>query len=918
MKNLSFSTRLLLLAFVPALFVAVLMSLYFIVHSVRHSEYTELQRALTLAQGLSRATEFGVATDNQVILEEAALPIIDVPSIYAVRYFNGENELLSEIQDLDHQFAHISRFAASARYLFSRQPLISKVEASIQRTDLTLYDDPLFDPIGEVESPSISLPIGRIELDVDLSLAYEQQYDTIKQAFLFVLLVLAVSLAAVYKLAQSVIVPVRSLTASVRLLARKEYVSVPSVGIGGELEELAHGINTLSSELQSFHKQQDEAIRLATVDLQKTLTLLEAKNAELDQARQTAETASAFKSQFVANVSHELRTPLNAIIGTLSVMNKSSLDITQIDQFGMIEESANTLLYLIEDILDISKIESGNLLVESISSNLENLLTDLNNNATLQAVDRGIELYVSPIPDAALRNIHTDPVRLKQVLSNLLSNAIKFTHTGHVSLISEILNSRPGLRTVRFTVQDTGIGIPEEKQNMLFSAFTQADMSTTRRYGGTGLGLYISRGIVSLLGGTIRLSSSEGQGTCLELVLPLKVAASTDQITPVLTQARPRVPYVDNYAPLHDENQRLLDQVMGEVLDGSEVKVPEPLCVISIPNNRLTNRWAGPEALDDVVPNLQHEDYKTRIALISQITPLTSHRLQQAGYAGYIVKTPSLIQFKRHVQLALSGQCFDTRSSGTQSDDRTGLELPPLTVLAVDDQRINIDLLMQYFDFLDIRGIYASSGKEALNYVNTETIDLILLDLHMPEQDGFQIAERIRAGGTINAQIPIIAMTADAYESTRERALSGGFDDILTKPATVQQVREAILQWSNARSAPEPLPRRQLIDVKACADAVRGNEEWARNALRTYASEIPGHIGNLEEALQSRDSNALFQTAHAVKGVSRLFQIHSVANAAEALEQACREEAWNHMAAKVGELTELLHEAELECQSLHA
>ena len=918
MKNLSFSTRLLLLAFVPALFVAVLMSLYFIVHSVRHSEYTELQRALTLAQGLSRATEFGVATNNQVILEEAARPIINVPSIYTVRYFNGENELLSVIQDPDHQFAPISRFAASARYIFSRQPLISQVEATIQRTDLTLYNDPLFDPIEEVESPTGSPPIGRIELDVDLSLAYEQQYDTIKQAFIFVLLVLAVSLAAVYKLAQSVIVPVRSLTASVRLLARKEYVSVPSVGIGGELEELAHGINTLSSELQSFHEQQNEAIRLATVDLQKTLTLLEAKNAELDQARQSAETASAFKSQFVANVSHELRTPLNAIIGTLSVMNKSSLDITQIDQFGMIEESANTLLYLIEDILDISKIESGNLLIESISSNLENLLTDLNNNATLQAVDRGIELYVSPIPDAALRNIHTDPVRLKQVLSNLLSNAIKFTHTGHVSLTTEVLHTKPGLRTVRFSVQDTGIGIPEEKQKILFSAFTQADMSTTRRYGGTGLGLYISRGIVSLLGGTIRLSSNEGQGTCLELVLPLKVAATTDQINPVQVRTLPRVSYFDSYAPLHDENQRLLDQVMGEVLDNSEIKVQEPVCVISIPNNRLTNRWAGPEALDDVVSSLQYGGCKTRIALISQITPLTIHRLQQAGYAGYIVKTPSLIQLKRHVQLALSGQCFDTRNGGSQIDDRTGLELPSLTVLAVDDQRINIDLLMQYFDFLDIRGIYASSGREALNYVNSESIDLILLDLHMPEQDGFQIAESIRAGGTSNAQIPIIAMTADAYESTRERALSGGFDDILTKPATVQQVREALLYWANENPSPEPIPRRQLIDVKACAEAVRGNEDWARNALKTYASEVPGHTESLLKSLESRDSNALFQTAHAVKGVSRLFQIHSVANAAEALEQACREEAWHHMAVKVEELIELLHKAEMECQALHA
>ncbi|MGQ7847291.1 ATP-binding protein [Granulosicoccus sp. 3-233] len=918
MKNLSFSARLLLLAFVPALLVGVLMNLYFIVHSVRHSEFTELQRAQTLVRGLSRATEFGVATDNQVILEDAAQPILDVPSIYAVRYFGGDNELILLVSDPEHKIADISSFATYARYLLSRQPLISQVESSIQRTDLTLYEDPLFAPLDNTPSPVKSNPIGRIELDVDLSLAYKQQYDAIKQAFLFVALVLAITLAAVYRLAQSVIVPVRSLTSSVRSLARNDYVQVPSVGIGGELDELARGINFLSSELQSFHAQQSEAIRLATMDLQRTLTLLETKNAELDQARQSAETASAFKSQFVANVSHEIRTPLNAIIGTLSVMNKTGLDITQIDQFGMIEESANTLLYLIEDILDISKIESGNLVVESISCNLENILAELNSNAALQAVERGIELYVSPLPDLSLRHIQTDPVRLKQVLSNLLSNAIKFTHAGHVALISEVLERQTGQLTVRFTVQDTGIGIPEDKQKTLFSAFTQADMSTTRRYGGTGLGLYISRGIVSLLGGSLQLNSIDGQGTCLELILPLKVIGTREQQEPVIAALDSRVSYFDDYLALREENLQLLGRVMTDALDASEKGVEGPLCVISIPNNRLTNRWAGPEALEEVTTEDRYAACRTRIAWISQINPLTRHRLQQAGYAGYIVKTPSLIQLKRHVQLALSGQCFSRPHSGSQVDDRPGLELPSLTVLAVDDQRINIDLLMQYFDFMDIRGIYASTGREALNYIETETIDLILLDLHMPEQDGFQVAESIRSSGSINAQVPIIAMTADAYQSTRERALSSGFDDILTKPATVQQVRDTILQWARTGSMPEESLRDNLIDVKACADAVRGNEEWARNALQTYASEIPGHIGNLREALSTRDGASLFEVAHAIKGVSRLFQIHPIANAAEALEQKCKSDNWASISDHVTELERLLQQAELECNELHA
>lgn len=916
MKNLSFAGRLLLVAFVPALLVGILMSLYFIVHNVRDGELSELQRARTLAQGLSRAAEFGVATSNRIILEEAARPVLDVPSIYAVRYFGDDNELISDIEDPDHDFGDISTFAEFARNLFSKQPLISKVEASIQRTDLTLYEDPLFDPLQDAQSAAETSAIGRIELEVDLSLSYEEQYDAIKQAFLYVALVLAIALAAAYRLAQSVIVPVRSLTASVRSLAKNDYIQVPPVSIGGELDELAGGINYLSSELQSFHAQQSEAIRLATVDLQKTLTLLETKNAELEQARQSAETASAFKSQFVANVSHEIRTPLNAIVGALSVMNKSSLDITQVDQFAMIEESANTLVYLIEDILDISRIESGNLVVESINTNLENLLAELTGNAAMQAVDRGVDLFIAPIPDPSLRNAYTDPVRLKQVLSNLLSNAIKFTHAGHVSLKTEVLDRQPGQRTIRFTVEDTGIGISEEKQITLFSAFTQADMSTTRRYGGTGLGLYISRGIVSLLGGTIRMHSVEGQGTRLQVDLPVKVSSRETATGLVDAQPDSLVSYFDAYLPLRDENLRLIHLAFGSELQASAAESGR-ICIINIPNNKLSNSWAGPSALANVADDARYSTFTNRIAWVCQVTPLIKTRLQQAGYTGYAVKTPSLIQLKRNLQVAISGQCFTTRYSDAQTDDRPGQQLSSLTVLAVDDQRINIDLLMQYFDYLDIRGIYASSGKEALTYIESENIDLILLDLHMPEQDGFQIAECIRAGGGVNAQIPIIAMTADAYQATRERALSAGFDDILTKPATVEQVSDTIAHWANsAAPSSDQLHGRRMIDVKACADAVRSNEEWARSALQTYANEIPGHVGELQSALKARDTQALYEVAHAVKGVSRLFHIHQVANAAESLERACSGEQWDRISTSAAEFERVLHKAELECRAL--
>ncbi|ASJ70801.1 hybrid sensor histidine kinase/response regulator [Granulosicoccus antarcticus] len=922
MRNLSFAGRLILVAFTPAMLVAVMMSLFFIVNSVLDSEKSEIQKALTLAQALARAAEFGVATNNQVVLQEAAQPVLAVSSIFAVKYLNSAKTVIYHRIESDHQFGDISAFARFARNLFSDQALISQVNAEIQRTDLTLYEDPLFeDPKNRrLESPLQT--IGYIELDVDLSLAYEDQYATIRRVFLFVGLVLLIALTAAYRLAQSVIVPVRSLSESVRSLARNEYVSVLPLGKGGELDELARGMNFLSAELQSFHAMQSDAIKLATEDLQNTLTLLETKNSELEQARATAETASAFKSQFVANVSHEIRTPLNVIIGTLSVMNKSDLDLTHVDQFDMIMNSSNTLLYLIEDILDISKIESGNLVVETISTNLEGLLAEVTSSVAMQAVDKGIELYVAPLPDLSLRDAYTDPFRVKQVLSNLLTNAIKFTQSGHISLSTEILESHRGYRQVLFTVEDTGIGIPIGKQEALFSAFTQVDMSTTRRYGGTGLGLFICKGIVELLGGSIGLNSEEGVGTRIEVTLPFKVSTASAPDIPTLYDSVEGVVYSDNYEPLQSLNLRLLNLVLNEVLNKDAIQNIPPICITNISNHMLANSWTG--TIDPIVvpapamSEVSGQADNAHLAWVSQITPQIESRLMHAGYTGYVVKTPSLVQLKRNVQVALSGQCFKEFAGDSLLDDRPKNSFQTLTILAVDDQSLNIDLLMQYFEYLNVRGIYASSGQEALACVAAESIDMVLLDLHMPIQDGFQVAERIRNSGGINAQIPIIAMTADAYQTTREKALSTGFDDLLTKPATVQQISEVISRWVKPHSFEEPVKVGPLIDIKACAAAVRGDEEWAKGAMKTYGIEIPGHIDNIRKAMQAKNAKALFEAAHAVKGVSRLFQINQIANCAEALEKQCSGADWVKIEAIAYELKSLLQSAEKECNALPA
>jgi len=923
-RNLSIASRMLLVAFVPALLVAVLLSIYSIVNSVRDGEFAELQRVSTLSEGLASASEFGVTTHNMELLEDIAQPILSVPSIYAVKYFDLDGESLHQSNDKGYSSAQIGPFALKLRSWISEHSLINSISAPVIRTDLTKFDDPLFDDgAPEPLATSAGRKLGRVEVSVDLALAYQEQIEAIRRVLLYVGLVLIIALGAAYRLARSVITPIRTLTTSVRALAKNEYIQVPVIPVGGELDELAHGVNYLSSELKSFHAQQREAIRLATQDLQNTLNLLEQKNIELNTARESAEAASAFKSQFVANMSHEIRTPLNAIIGTLSVMSKSGLDITQVDQIDIINKSSSTLLYLIEDILDISKIEAGNLVVESIDTDLESLLNDVAMSASIQAVDRGIELFVSPIPDTSLRSVYTDPMRLKQVLLNLLSNSIKFTHHGHVSLITELVDVESGLRTVKFTVADTGIGIPKEKQESLFSAFTQVDMSTTRRYGGTGLGLFICNGIIDLLDGTIELSSEENIGTSIGVVLPMRVANTATVQNPVLAVQVPRLEYFDSYKPLMQLNAASVQTVFHEMLCDEQIPRSGIVSIHNVPNRLLDSGWVGPigapatqiarqpQTSDGIAPL----EGRVEIALVSQINPVIKTRLQAAGYTGYLLRTPSLIVLKHGLQQAIANQSFRSHPVYCLPDDRPEKSRRQLTVLAIDDQRINIDLLMQYFDHLDIRGIYASSGSEGLQHIMSEPVDLVLLDLHMPVHDGFYVVEKIRNSGGENAQTPVIAMTADAYSSTREQAMAAGFNSVLTKPATVQQVSSVIDQWTRLAGA-DVLFNTPLIDVEACAAAVRGNAEWVRGALQTYADEVPGHIQCINRAVQEKNRDLLFEAAHAIKGVSRLFQINPVADCAEMLEASSSSAKWSVLESHANRLTDVLQTAADECKGI--
>ncbi|MCK5922359.1 MAG: hypothetical protein KAG66_15545, partial [Methylococcales bacterium] len=307
MRELSITSRMMLIALTPALLVTCLLSLYFVTKRVKSIEASEVQKAQTLAEGLALASEFALATQNSDLLTDVAKPALQIQSIADIRFLNSQDAVVIEEQSIVQKHYPVGTLGQLIRPWISDLPLTSIVEKTVFRTDLSQYDDPYFATADTLlkGNNEPKQTIGKVQLTVDLSAAYKQQLKTIRQALFMAALIMMLATPAAYRLARSVSQPIRELTGAVKQLAMNNYVKNVPVEIGGELGELSLGVSHLSDELQSFHARLSESTRIATVDLQNTLSVLERRNQELDDSRTAAEQASAFKSDFLANMSHE-------------------------------------------------------------------------------------------------------------------------------------------------------------------------------------------------------------------------------------------------------------------------------------------------------------------------------------------------------------------------------------------------------------------------------------------------------------------------------------------------------------------------------------------------------------------------------------------------------------------------------------
>lgn len=749
--------------------------------------------------------------------------------------------------------------------------------------ELTPYLDDSFRHWGSKENYYYSAPIvdnqqsgtaihrGWLVIAVNHAGLTIKQYKGLSVILAALLIAFAVLSTLAWRLTRAIETPLHDTQRALQDFSRQKLETRVPVRGSTELQGIANSVNELGQKLLSESNSVRQQIDQATSELQETLDTVEIQSIELDLARKRAVEANRSKSQFLANTTHEIRTPINGILGFTSLLLKSPLTTQQREYLRTIAHSSQGLLTIINDILDFSRLEEDRLTLDKAPLNLRQVIEETLQILAPSASESQLFLIANNNPDVPL-HLQGDALRIKQVLTNLVSNAIKFSDNGDVVIQTELVSKQNNIAHIKININDSGIGVNSKDKDTLFDAFKQADASDSRQRGGTGLGLAIAKGLVEKMGGSIGIDSNN-QGTTAWFTLPLPIQHTVLEEPGLALKGKQALSLISN---------PLIRKQLTEYFDHWGID-----CAHLDTLDELTTHCTRPSGNEHdlalIIPD-QGDDCDELVRFIEA---------SQCGKTFVAVLPDSPLAYNETLQRSGAHTIFLPLSHNhlyqvlcDSLDNKTIIQRDPpstvkdKTVLVVDDNPANLQLVSTFLKNLGVNVREANSGMEALSLITQTQIDLIFMDVQMPQMDGIETTQHIRERQIDGTRVPIIALTAHDMSDQKATLLQAGMDDYTSKPVSEDQLAHLLQQWLNinpVQSAPEiqrladilpdsPFPAHGIMDLQEALRLSNGKKDLARDMLAKLTANLGIEAEEISHFFQQQAWPELQEKVHRLYG----------------------------------------------------
>ncbi|MET0082642.1 MAG: ATP-binding protein [Sedimenticola sp.] len=908
-----------LLAMFPLIVMTSLLGYHLIDSRLEDSRRILVERGDLMVRHLALSSEFGLFSHDNNMLRSIVESLAFDEDVKWAAVLDGQKRLMAyggfiDIDELNSAF--------TLEGMERPTPSLFLMPIGVLSQPYSNYSKEEIEEMADRNDLGDSWPLGWAVICLSVKTIEEKQEKILFSSLILIVAGMLASILIALSVGKKITDPIRALIGTVERLQHGDLSVRVERRSEGELGNLEIGFNEMAASLQDAQENLEQQVDSATQGLQHTVELLKSKNKALGKARLQALQASRDKAQFLARMSHEIRTPLNAVVGFSRLLNEAPDSMEAEEYLRAIDMAAKQLFHLIDDILQFSRLEAGHLELERIDFELPVVLEDVVGMLTPSANEKGLELVLLMHNDLP-HSMRGDPTRFSQILTNLLNNAIKFTDDGHVFVEADCISTQAG-RQVNIRVSDTGIGIAEEEKERLFSAFTQADDSITRRFGGNGLGLVISERLVSLMGGTIGVQSQKGKGSVFYFTIPCSSVGKGLQIDLEADFSGNKVLVYDKH-PLSRRALRStmlhwkfsvsqtgdFDELMGLASPRKGGELENSLVVLGLGHEECSSE-TFPEMFSSLC-----DVYKGPVLImtgdIHWRPPVSSDSLCDVAWSSKPARRKIVLQ-KIHKLLGKPSTCKkDQAVNLVEMADFDGIR-----ILSAEDNEFNRLLIRRLLEERGVTVCEACTGQEAIDCAVEDSFDLIIMDIHMPGMDGFTAATLIRSVLGDNCP-PILSLSADVFASSDQNRNKSVFDDNLIKPVTVELLESAITTWVLDGSRFEFIDSREGEGMRAEESMSESNAgingldsagELRLSLPPDMESMLYSEITRLhDDLIQANDQAAweeFAELSHQLCGLSGLYGFDELADAAMLLEQSARNNLTHIIPASLEQLSEAI------------